>query len=123
MSAELDRRACCSFLLSFSAAVAIIGDEDTVTGFLLAGIGHRDNRNQTNYLVVDAESELGGERMERLRDSSVAPAAHSPSFCFCPLTETKHEEIVNAFKSFTSRDDISVILITQRNQLRATRPR
>lgn len=33
--------------------VAVIGDEDTVTGFLLAGIGHRDARG-TNYLVVDS---------------------------------------------------------------------
>ena len=35
--------------------VAIIGDEDTVTGFLLAGIGHRDERNRVNFLVVDPE--------------------------------------------------------------------
>lgn len=53
-----------------------------MTGFLLAGIGHRDHKNQANYLVVDAE-------------------------------KTKHDDIVAAFKSFTSRDDISVILITQ----------
>jgi len=62
--------------------VSIIGDEDTVTGFLLAGIGHRDEKNRLNFLVVDPE-------------------------------RTKHEEIVNAFKQFSSRDDISVILITQ----------
>jgi vacuolar-type H+-ATPase subunit F/Vma7 len=31
--------------------------QDTVTGFLLAGIGHRDARNQANFLVVDPESE------------------------------------------------------------------
>ncbi len=62
--------------------VAVIGDEDSVTGFLLAGSGHRDVKNQVNFLVVDPE-------------------------------HTKHQDIVNAFKSFTSRDDISVILITQ----------
>jgi len=60
----------------------MMGDEDTVTGFLLAGIGHRDARNQTNFLIVDPE-------------------------------RTKHDDIVNAFRSFISRDDISVILITQ----------
>eukprot|EP00518_Triparma_eleuthera_P016476 CAMPEP_0197571098 /NCGR_PEP_ID=MMETSP1320-20131121/41781_1 /TAXON_ID=91990 /ORGANISM="Bolidomonas sp., Strain RCC2347" /LENGTH=117 /DNA_ID=CAMNT_0043133581 /DNA_START=481 /DNA_END=834 /DNA_ORIENTATION=- len=32
--------------------VAVIGDEDTVTGFLLAGCGHRTAENQ-NFLVVD----------------------------------------------------------------------
>jgi len=62
--------------------VSIIGDEDTVTGFLLAGIGHRDEKNRVNFLVVDPE-------------------------------RTKHDDIVAAFKSFSSRDDISVILITQ----------
>jgi hypothetical protein len=34
-------------------------------------------------------------------------------FAFLAVSETKHDDIVNAFKSFTSRDDISVILITQ----------
>src|ERR1700722_14036020 len=62
--------------------VSIIGDEDTVTGFLLAGIGHRDDKNRVNFLVVDPE-------------------------------RTKHEEIVSAFKTFSNRDDVSVILITQ----------
>lgn len=34
--------------------VSIIGDEDTVTGFLLAGIGQRfNNTNKTNFLVVN----------------------------------------------------------------------
>ena len=42
--------------------VAIIGDEvfnlfrfqDTVTGFLLTGIGERNVKGETNYLVVDS---------------------------------------------------------------------
>ena len=32
--------------------VAVIGDEDTVAGFLLAGVGHVDERQRANYLVV-----------------------------------------------------------------------
>lgn len=32
--------------------VGIIGDKDTVTGFLLAGIGCKDQKG-TNFLVVD----------------------------------------------------------------------
>ena len=34
--------------------IAVIADEDTITGFLLAGVGHVDLRKNTNYLVVDA---------------------------------------------------------------------
>ena len=35
--------------------IAVIGDEDTVTGFLLAGVGQRDARG-ANFLVVDAKT-------------------------------------------------------------------
>lgn len=35
--------------------IAVLGDEDTVTGFLLAGIGQRDAKG-ANYLVVDAKT-------------------------------------------------------------------
>mmetsp|Transcript_3121 Transcript_3121/g.7314 ORF Transcript_3121/g.7314 Transcript_3121/m.7314 type:complete len:122 (-) Transcript_3121:28-393(-) len=37
--------------------VAVIGDEDTVTGFLLAGVGHRDAEG-SNFLVVDGDTHL-----------------------------------------------------------------
>ena len=36
--------------------LAIIGDEETVTGFLLAGIGER-NENSTNFLIVNSTTE------------------------------------------------------------------
>jgi V-type H+-transporting ATPase subunit F len=35
------------------ALLAIIGDEDTVTGFLLAGIGDVDSKQNANFLIVD----------------------------------------------------------------------
>jgi len=34
------------------ALMCLIGDEDTVTGFLLAGIGEVNKKNGSNYLVV-----------------------------------------------------------------------
>nr|DAD36653.1 TPA_asm: hypothetical protein HUJ06_007294 [Nelumbo nucifera] len=37
-----------------SALIAMIADEDTVTGFLLAGVGNVDLRRKTNYLIVDS---------------------------------------------------------------------
>jgi V-type H+-transporting ATPase subunit F len=36
--------------------LAVIGDEDTVTGFLLAGVGNVDLRKKTNYLVVNEKT-------------------------------------------------------------------
>ncbi|XP_072019901.1 V-type proton ATPase subunit F-like isoform X2 [Amphiura filiformis] len=33
--------------------LAVIGDEDTCTGFLLGGIGEINNKRQSNFLVVE----------------------------------------------------------------------
>jgi V-type H+-transporting ATPase subunit F len=60
--------------------VAIIGDEDTVVGFILAGVGHRTTEGQ-NFLIVKADTEI-------------------------PLIE-------ETFKSFSSREDVGIILINQ----------
>ncbi|EPZ31988.1 ATPase, V1 complex, subunit F domain-containing protein [Rozella allomycis CSF55] len=38
--------------------IAIIGDEDTVTGCLLAGVGHVDARQKSNFLVVDNKTSV-----------------------------------------------------------------
>ncbi|KXN72529.1 vacuolar ATP synthase [Conidiobolus coronatus NRRL 28638] len=38
--------------------LAVIGDEDTVTGLLLAGVGHIDNKQNSNFLVVDKKTNL-----------------------------------------------------------------
>ncbi|KAL3466329.1 ATPase, V1 complex, subunit F [Aspergillus heterothallicus] len=64
--------------------LAVIGDEDSVTGLLLAGIGHVTDPpdTQRNFLVVDAKTE----------------------------TST----IEKAFQNFTQeRNDIAVLLINQ----------
>ncbi|KAJ1925886.1 H(+)-transporting V1 sector ATPase subunit F [Tieghemiomyces parasiticus] len=38
--------------------IAVIGDEDSVTGFLLSGIGHIDARQKANFLIVDSKTPL-----------------------------------------------------------------
>ncbi|CAO3672983.1 unnamed protein product [Umbelopsis ramanniana] len=38
--------------------IAVIGDEDSVTGLLLAGIGHTNQQQKKNFLVVDAKTAL-----------------------------------------------------------------
>ena len=63
------------------ALLSIIGDEDTVTGFLLAGIGDIDTKQNTNFLIVDKN--------------------------------TTHQNVEDAFKRFTARTDIAVVLINQ----------
>ena len=58
----------------------MIGDEETVTGFLLAGVGHRTVDN-CNYLIVKPD--------------------------------TKVSAVEEAFRNFTSRADVGIILINQ----------
>ena len=60
--------------------ICVIGDEETVTGFLLAGVGHRTVDN-CNYLIVKVD--------------------------------TKVSAVEAAFRSFTSRADVGIILINQ----------
>ncbi|CAG9323700.1 unnamed protein product [Blepharisma stoltei] len=62
--------------------IAVIGDEDTVTGFLLTGIGERNHRGETNFFIVD--------------------------------DATPQSAIEEAFQRFLSRQDIAIILVTQK---------
>ena len=39
-----------------TSIVSIIGDEDTVTGFLLAGVGERSVKGETNFLIVTSSN-------------------------------------------------------------------
>jgi V-type H+-transporting ATPase subunit F len=39
---------------SQGALIGVIGDEDSVTGFLLAGVGNVDVRRKSNFLIVDS---------------------------------------------------------------------
>jgi len=66
---------------SRSSIIAMIADEDTVTGFLLAGVGNVDLRRKTNYLIVDSKTTV--------------------------------KAIEDAFKEFTTKDDIAIVLISQ----------
>jgi V-type H+-transporting ATPase subunit F len=76
--------------------------QDTVTGFLLAGVGSVDLRKTTNFLVVnDSESAcacrlLYGSKVQRL-----VPA------------ETTVKQVEDTFKDFTQRDNIAIVLINQ----------
>lgn len=64
-----------------SALIAMIADEDTVTGLLMAGVGNVDLRRKTNYLIVDSKTTI--------------------------------KQVEEAFKEFTAREDIAIVLISQ----------
>jgi vacuolar-type H+-ATPase subunit F/Vma7 len=91
------------------------GEQDTVTGLLLAGVGNVDARKNTNFLIVD---------------NSMHPLPLAAAFGLgfgttagttrrradrggCAYTETTTAQVEAAFKSFTSRADIAILLISQ----------
>jgi V-type H+-transporting ATPase subunit F len=47
-----------AFRVKGSLLVAVIGDEATVTGFLLTGIGERNKKGEANFLTVTKDTSL-----------------------------------------------------------------
>eukprot|EP00347_Sterkiella_histriomuscorum_P020852 403336220 len=47
-----------AFRVKGSLLVAVIGDEPTVTGFLLTGIGERNRKGDANFLIVTKDTTL-----------------------------------------------------------------
>jgi len=38
--------------------IAVIGDEDSITGLLLAGVGHINDQQKKNFLIVDSKTQV-----------------------------------------------------------------
>ncbi|KAN0100850.1 ATPase, V1 complex, subunit F [Tylopilus felleus] len=38
--------------------IAVIGDEDSITGLLLAGVGHINEHQKKNFLIVDSKTQI-----------------------------------------------------------------
>ena len=84
--------------------LAVIGDEvcplpkladsqDSVTGLLLAGIGHITQDQKKNFLIVDASRAL-----------QLSPVL---------IIETELSTIEKTFEDFTMRKDVAILLINQ----------
>ncbi len=73
--------------------------QDTVTGFLLAGIGCTMD-DKKNFMVVDASTSLNA-----VVSVHILKAAH--------FAETKRSDIEACFTAFMEREDIGLLLINQ----------
>ncbi|KAG1783631.1 ATP synthase (F/14-kDa) subunit-domain-containing protein [Suillus placidus] len=88
--------------------IAVIGDErwsgpdsrrqDSITGLLLAGIGHINEHQRKNFLIVDSSKVFGVFHV--IPCSRMSP-------------ETQISAIETAFQEFTQRKDIAIVLINQ----------
>eukprot|EP00850_Spirogloea_muscicola_P017855 SM000157S02085 [mRNA] locus=s157:327638:328783:+ [translate_table: standard] len=119
-----------------AAAAAAAALQDTITGFLLAGVGNVDLRRKTNYLVVDNSAPSTRPRRAlpsppaaaaaataatmslsappgaaKARCSSAALTLARPPAAVCAETTTR--AIEDSFRDFTSREDVAIVLISQ----------
>lgn len=74
---------------------------------MLAGIGHRDKKYGSNFMIVDPESTFHLLCVKTLVWSC------SLRVFFLHSTETSKEKATEFFKSMTARPDISLILVSQ----------
>eukprot|EP00928_Gymnodinium_smaydae_P035037 TRINITY_DN2471_c0_g2_i3.p1 TRINITY_DN2471_c0_g2~~TRINITY_DN2471_c0_g2_i3.p1 ORF type:complete len:134 (-),score=35.02 TRINITY_DN2471_c0_g2_i3:89-490(-) len=44
------------FMNQADMKIGVIADEDTVTGFVLAGVGHVDGQGKKNFMIVDSKT-------------------------------------------------------------------
>ena len=76
--------------------------QDTITGFLLSGVGDINVKREPNFLIVNK----GLFMVFTLLHHEQATRAHD-------ATDTTVTHIEEAFKKFVSRDDVAIILINQ----------
>ncbi|NXY57132.1 VATF ATPase, partial [Callaeas wilsoni] len=93
--------------------IAVMGDEDTVTGFLLGGIGELDKHRRPNFLVVEKETSLAEieETFRCVGSRGACPTSLGrPWWAACaPLTLP----FFPVPRGFLAREDVGMILISQ----------
>ncbi|KAL4471633.1 hypothetical protein ABPG74_008526 [Tetrahymena malaccensis] len=83
--------------------IAVIGDSDTVTGFLLTGIGDRNLKGQSNFLVVQPGKKF------------IVQNKHEIILIIIKYIQldTKEKLVEDTFNGFLKNGDIAVILVSQ----------
>lgn len=85
--------------------------QDSITGLLLAGIGHVNEQQKKNFLIVDSSkcSRLPSLFMRVFYASSNDSISNLAEI----HSETQVSIIESAFEEFTERKDIAILLINQ----------
>ena len=106
--------------------IAVIGDEDTVTGFILAGVGHRTVEG-CNFLVVKpgalvSETHVLAPLLSSPTLFRTHPPSPIPTHRPRPHADTDVRIIEQTFADMTQRKDVGIILINQHvaNEIRST---
>lgn len=64
--------------------IAVIGDEDTATGFLLAGVGDNQRKSGPNFFVVDP-STIPIYSFQITFSVTPTPSSSFPCVCHCSV--------------------------------------
>uniref|UniRef100_H0X1C7 V-type proton ATPase subunit F n=1 Tax=Otolemur garnettii TaxID=30611 RepID=H0X1C7_OTOGA len=87
--------------------IAVIGDEDTVTGFLLGGIGELNKNRHPNFLVVEKDTTIN-EIEDTFRLLGSLPGGEVEA------NPGQHDSLLfSPHRQFLNRDDVGIILINQ----------
>ncbi|XP_006861179.1 PREDICTED: V-type proton ATPase subunit F isoform X1 [Chrysochloris asiatica] len=90
--------------------IAVIGDEDTVTGFLLGGIGELNKNRHPNFLVVEKDTTIN-----EIEDTFRYVTGSLPSRAVEGNADRHGPQLLECidYRQFLNRDDVGIILINQ----------
>ncbi|EGR33209.1 hypothetical protein IMG5_059220 [Ichthyophthirius multifiliis] len=91
--------------------IAVIGDTDTVTGFLLTGIGERNIKGESNFLIVEPDTK------EKLIEDTFNAFLRNPSIAVILVNQhiaekylrhiiSNYEEIIPTILEIPSKDKV-----------------
>lgn len=97
-----------AFRVKGSLLVAVIGDEATVTGFLLTGIGERNRKGDSNFLTVTKDTTLSQieiffKKLLDRDDIGIVMISQNIAEQIRNLI-TEHEEVIPTIMEIPSKD-------------------
>jgi V-type H+-transporting ATPase subunit F len=97
-----------AFRVKGSLLVGVIGDEATVTGFLLTGIGERNKKGEANFMIVTKETpqpqiEVGFTKMLQRDDIGIIMISQSIAETIRNLI-AEHDQVIPTIMEIPSKD-------------------
>ena len=97
-----------AFKVKGSLLVAVIGDEATVTGFLLTGMGERNKKGEANFMIVNKDTslsqiEVGFSKMLAREDIGIIMISQNIAEQIRNLI-AEHDQVIPTIMEIPSKD-------------------
>jgi V-type H+-transporting ATPase subunit F len=97
-----------AFKVKGSLLVAVIGDEATVTGFLLTGMGERNKKGEANFMIVNKDTsmsqiEAGFSKMLAREDIGIIMISQNIAEQIRNLI-AEHDQVIPTIMEIPSKD-------------------